>query len=93
MSAGEPTIEKVGNTAVMTLDNPPANTFTVAGLRALDDRIAELTSDASVRAIVVTGRGDKFFCAGDDLNMFKGADRAVARDMAHVLAKALRSPI
>lgn len=82
-------LDRLDHIAVITLNNPPANTFTMAGLHVLDTRLQELERDNSVNALVVTGQGDKFFCAGDDLKMFAEADRASARDMARGLACAL----
>ncbi|MES1924467.1 enoyl-CoA hydratase [Salinisphaera sp. T31B1] len=88
MSDSEPKIEKVGRVAVLTLDCPPANTFSVTALAGLDSQLARLEQDRSVDAIVMTGAGDAFFSAGDDLHMFVGADRAGARELGRLLAAA-----
>ncbi len=55
--------------ATITLDDPPANTYSYDMMRALDQRVLEARMDDSVHAIVVTGQGDKFFCAGADIAM------------------------
>lgn len=89
MSNDQPTLEKSGRVATLTLTHPPANTFTEAGLLALDARLREVEADPNIAALVVTGDGDKFFCAGDDLNMFAEADPARARELAYVLTAAL----
>lgn len=89
MSNGEPTIEKKGRIAVLTLDHPPANTFSVTALSGLDGRLAQLEQDRSVDAIVITGAGDEYFSAGDDLQMFRDVDRAGARELARLLAAAV----
>ena len=68
-----------GHTAFVTLDNPPANTWTPTDLRALESLVRELEADRSVYAAVVTGAGEKFFSAGADLKSFQG-DKALARD-------------
>jgi enoyl-CoA hydratase/carnithine racemase len=72
-----------GHTAVITLDNPPANTWTPESLAALEKLVGELDADRSVYAAVITGAGEKFFCAGADLKRFAG-DKAAAR---HFIAR------
>ncbi len=67
-----------GHTAVLTIDNPPANTWTPESLRGLEKLVRELEADRSVWAAVITGAGEKFFSAGADLKKFAG-DKAYAR--------------
>ena len=71
-----------GHVAVLTLNNPPANTFTAAGLLQLGSVMGELNRDMNVYAVVVTGQGDKFFSAGADLKTFADGDKVQARLMA-----------
>ena len=68
-----------GHTAIVTIDNPPANTWTPESLRELEALIGKLENDRSVCAAVITGAGSKFFSAGADLERFRG-DKASARD-------------
>ena len=67
-----------GHTAFITIDNPPANTWTPEGLRAMESLVGELNANRSVYAAVITGAGGKFFSAGADLKRFQG-DKAYAR--------------
>jgi enoyl-CoA hydratase/carnithine racemase len=67
-----------GHTAVLTIDNPPANTWTPESLRGLERLVAELNADRDVWAAVITGEGEKFFSAGADLKKFAG-DKVYAR--------------
>ncbi len=67
-----------GHTAVLTIDNPPANTWTPESLRGLEKLVGELNADRSVYAAVITGAGGKFFSAGADLKKFAG-DKVYAR--------------
>lgn len=72
-----------GHTAFITLDNPPANTWTPEGLRVLEKLVADLNEDRNVYAAVLTGAGGKFFSAGADLKSFAG-DKVLAR---HFIAR------
>jgi enoyl-CoA hydratase/carnithine racemase len=71
-----------GHVAVITLNNPSANTFTAEGLLELTALVADLNRNLDVYAAVVTGQGDKFFSAGADLKTFADGDKARARLMA-----------
>lgn len=54
---------------VVTLNAPPANTYSYEMMRALDAAILEARMDERVHVILLTGAGDKFFCAGADIAM------------------------
>ncbi|MBI3629539.1 MAG: enoyl-CoA hydratase/isomerase family protein [Candidatus Rokubacteria bacterium] len=53
--------------AVVTLNRPPANAISEQLVRDLDAAMTELAADGAVRSVIVTGAGDKIFCAGADL--------------------------
>jgi enoyl-CoA hydratase/carnithine racemase len=74
--------EKQGHVALITLANPPANTWTLAGLQSLSRLIGDLNADRQIYALVITGEGKKFFSAGADLKLFAAGDPAIARQMA-----------
>jgi len=59
--------------AVMTLTEPPANTYSYEMMRELDAVVLEARMDPSVHVIVLTGAGEKFFCAGATIGMLKDA--------------------
>ena len=58
-----------GGIAVLTLNDPPANTYSYEMMRQLDARILEARMDERVQVIVITGSGEKFFCAGANIQM------------------------
>ena len=64
----------VEGVAVLTLCEPPANTYSYEMMRELDAAILDARMDASVHVIVLTGAGDKFFCAGATIGMLRDAD-------------------
>ena len=55
--------------AVITLNDPPANTYSYEMMQQLDRAILDARMDDSVQVIVITGAGGKFFCAGADIRM------------------------
>jgi len=55
--------------ALLTLIDPPANTYTHEMMRDLDDAILRARFDDDVYVIVITGAGEKFFCAGANISM------------------------
>jgi enoyl-CoA hydratase/carnithine racemase len=71
-----------GHVAVITLNNPSANTFTAEGLLELTALVGDLNRNLEVYAAVVSGQGEKFFSAGADLKTFADGDKARARLMA-----------
>jgi len=60
----------------ITLDDPPANTYSYEMMQELDAAVLAARMDAAVHVIVITGAGDKFFCAGANIAMLKDADPA-----------------
>ncbi len=73
------TIEEVGGNllqysardgiALLTLNDPPANTYSYEMMQQLDRAILAARMDESVQVIIITGQGEKFFCAGADIQM------------------------
>jgi enoyl-CoA hydratase/carnithine racemase len=60
--------------AILTLNDPPVNAYSYEMFKELDANILEARFDDDVHVIVVTGHGDKYFCAGANINMLKEAD-------------------
>ena len=60
--------------AKITLNEPPANTYSYEMMQQLDRAILDARMDESVQVIVITGKGDKFFCAGADIQMLACAN-------------------
>ena len=61
--------EAAEGVALLTLDDPPANTYTYEMMRQLDAAILRARMDEEVSVIVLTGAGEKFFCAGANIRM------------------------
>ena len=75
-------VSRQGHTALITINNPPANTWDRDSLPALREQIEQLNAEKDVYALVLTGAGEKFFSAGADLKLFADGDADNARAMA-----------
>ena len=58
-----------GGVGTLTLDDPPANTYSYEMMQELDAAILGARMNDDVHVLVVRGAGDKFFCAGADIKM------------------------
>lgn len=61
--------EERGKIAILTLDDAPANTYTHEMMAQLDTGIVRARFADHVEVIVITGAGEKFFCAGANIGM------------------------
>src|SRR5689334_7798790 len=55
--------------AMLTLNDPPANTYSYEMMQQLDACILKARMDENVQVVVITGAGEKFFCAGANIAM------------------------
>jgi enoyl-CoA hydratase len=81
--------------ATVTVDRPDAmNALDVRTLTELRDRLAELKDDENVRAVVLTGAGDRAFIAGADIKAMSAMDVVAARswgELGHTVARRLET--
>lgn len=84
-------LQKEGNIAIITISNPPANTWTEHTLTQLKSMVLELNEDKENYSLIITGEGEKFFSAGADLNLFASGDIAVASTMSRVFGDAFET--
>ena len=78
-------VERAERIATITLDNPPVNAIATRSLDQLHRILDDIEKDKSVRCAILTGAGEKAFCAGADLReeaQFKDAEAAKAFRMA-----------
>lgn len=77
-----------GHTAIVTMDNPAANTWTRESLIYLPKLIDGLNNNRDIYSLVLTGAGGKFFCAGADLTMFADGDKGNAALLSQLFGAA-----
>lgn len=74
-------VECADRIATITLDNPPVNAIALRSFDRLHRILDDVEKDKDVRCVILTGAGEKAFCAGADLReeaQFK--DAAAAKD-------------
>lgn len=80
--------------AIVTLNRPPVNAISDALMREVEAALGEIENDAAVRSVILTGAGDRIFCAGADLgSAFAGGDVEALIELGHrVLRRIERFP-
>lgn len=75
-------LSRLASVAIVTIDRPERmNALSWATVQQLGEIGRELASDATVRVCLLTGAGEKAFCAGADLKERQGMSRAQVREM------------
>lgn len=75
-------VERIGATAVLTIDRPAQrNALNRELIRAIGEAARTASQDPEVRCVVLTGAGEKAFCAGADLAERRGMSLSEIRDM------------
>ncbi|MHB8419902.1 MAG: enoyl-CoA hydratase/isomerase family protein [Myxococcales bacterium] len=73
MDAPHVRFEVRGQVAWLTLDRPEMrNALSEQAMREIGEGIERAEQDVAVRAVVLTGGGEKIFCAGGDLSTMSG---------------------
>ncbi len=87
--------ERSGTTAVVTLNRPEALNAVNHEMRmALVEAMDSLNADDSVRAIVITGAGERAFCAGQDLAesmQYRGDEVSSWLERQHAMYQSIRA--
>lgn len=100
-TSGEVRLETDGGVGILTIDRPAKlNTMTVAMDQQMNDLVFEINNDDGIRAVILTGAGDRAFCAGSDVSDLDGygtnwqyRNRFDARkDYAHAVFR-IRKPV
>lgn len=83
-----------GRVAFLTVNNPDRrNALGMAGKQAIAKAFNELSRDATLRAVVITGAGEKSFIAGADIHEMKDLDATGAEKehrLTHIANQAIR---
>lgn len=74
-----------GRVATLVFDNPPLHVWNTAMTRGLAEALDTVEADPSIGVVILTGEGDRAFCAGSDIVEF-----AAMRAPGEAVAKKLR---
>jgi enoyl-CoA hydratase len=88
-------LDRDDSVATLTIDRPDAmNALDVPTLTELRERLRDVRSAEDVRAIVLTGAGDRAFAAGADIKYMSGLDAEGAKqwgELGHNVAQLLET--
>ncbi len=84
-------LEKRGHTAIITMNNPPANTWTPESLNELKALVEALNEDKDNYALIMASESEKFFSAGADLSRFNHDDKAQAFEFINAFGSAFET--
>jgi len=83
---------EVAGVITLTLNRPDsANALSGLLLQALQDHLAELRFNPDARVVVLTGAGEKVFCAGADLKERKGMDERQVRSAVALIQSTIQA--
>ncbi len=82
------TVEREKNIIVLTLNNPPVNALCNAMVTELEQFVAGLETDTTLRAMIIIGAGDKAFMAGADIKELADRDRVNGRTLSKARQRA-----
>ena len=86
--------ELTNNVLVLTLNRPEAgNALNGALSAALSEQLESASSNPDVRAVVLTGAGEKIFCAGMDLKAFAAGEDLGRIGLGFVALRSFKKPI
>ena len=64
-------VDVADGVATIELNDPPANTYSYEMMQEIDAAVLSARMDPAVHVIVLRGAGDKFFCAGANIDMLQ----------------------
>jgi enoyl-CoA hydratase/carnithine racemase len=84
-------LEKRGHVAIVTLNNPPANTWTPESLNYLKKIVDELNKDTENYSLILTSESEKFFSTGADLNHFNHNEKGLSFEFSVAFGSAFEA--
>lgn len=86
-------VERDGAVAIVTMSRPEAlNAFNTAQLEMLLSVVVDLSADADIRAVILTGEGTRAFAAGADISEMESKSPSEAMafgELGHAIGKAI----
>lgn len=86
--SGKLQVEYIDHVAVITINNPPVNTWDRESLTVLTKLVEELNANRRIYSLIMTGAGGEYFSAGADLKMFADGDKGNAWAISSLFGQA-----
>jgi len=83
--------EKSNGVATITLNRPPANSLSMALLKDISGAFDDAEKDETVRAVVITGASEKFFCGGAEIKEFGVVDAELQMKTGQMLFRRIET--
>lgn len=78
-------LEKKEETGILTINRPSVlNTLNTKTLLEIEEALIKLEKDDKVKVVIITGSGEKAFCAGADLKELKEKNALEAKEYSHL---------
>ncbi len=82
----------VDGIVILTLNRPEAaNALSVSLLKEIKETLVDFKYDSSIKCVIVTGQGEKAFCAGADLKERADMDQEQARRTVSLIKEVINS--
>lgn len=78
-------LDQANGVATITLNRPPANSLSMALLKDIAGAFDDIEKDETVRAVVITGAGERFFCGGAEIKEFGVVDAGLQMQTGQML--------
>ncbi len=89
MSQAVVTFSKAETIGTITLNRPPANSYDIQFMQALDAAIDAADGDPQVKAVILKSASEKFFSAGADIKAFLANSAEANMEMIRTAHRAL----
>lgn len=89
MSQAVVTFSKAETIGTITLNRPPANSYDIQFMQALDAAIDAADGDPQVKAVILKSASEKFFSAGADIKAFLANSTEANMEMIRTAHRAL----
>ena len=73
-------VERKDRVKIITLNRPPLNIVNPPMLKGLLEEFQATAKDRSIRAVILTGTGEKAFCAGADMGDYEAFEADAGKD-------------
>jgi enoyl-CoA hydratase/carnithine racemase len=89
MNQAPVTFSKVESIGTIILNRPPANSYDIHFMQALDASVDAANGDSDVRVVILKSASEKFFSAGADIKAFLANNTADNMEMIRTAHRAL----